>query len=440
MRTIRKILSFFSPRPRGNPFFSLCSEYLCPIFLFFPLFLIPNFPVVPPLSLHSDHSVLPGADVLLRRGLIALNGRRVGVVCNQTSVLANGVHLVDTLLSLKIDVVALFAPEHGIRGAASAGETVNDSLDSKTGLPVYSLYGRIKKPAPVMLRNIDVLLFDLQDVGARYYTYASTMAYCMEACAEQGKTFMILDRPNPINGIDIEGPVIDSTLESFIGMFPVPIRHGMTLAEMASMAVGERWLALPKSLDLRIVAMEGWQRTMWYEDTGLPWAPPSPNMKSISTAVAYPGACLFEATNLSEGRGTEKPFEYIGAPWIDAKLLADSMNSRKLKGIQFKPVSFTPIASPSAPTPRFNGMKCNGVFLQVTERAKFLPVQTGVMLLAMIQRLYPGKLDMQVGNFERLYGRRGFWESILSGTIPSLQNLNPVIDAFRGKRAKYLIY
>ena len=221
-----------------------------------------------------------GAEVLLEKYLDSLKGKNIAVVCNQASVLPNGVHIVDTLLKLGVKIKALLAPEHGIRGSVGAGITVGSGVDAKTGLPVYSLYGKTQKPTPDMLHDVDIVLFDLQDVGARFFTYASTMSGCMETVRDLGKKMIVLDRPNPINGVDVEGPVLDMDLISFVGLFPIPVRHGMTLGELAKMIVGGGWLNYNSQVNLWVIPMSGWKRSMWYDDTKLPWIPPSPNMKT----------------------------------------------------------------------------------------------------------------------------------------------------------------
>lgn len=349
-------------------------------------------------------SVRTGADNLLSDRLELLRNKRVGVICNHTSVLSNGIHLVDTLLSAGIRVTALFGPEHGIRGLSGAGEHVSGSVDSATGIPVYSLYGKSRKPTGDMLSDVDVVLFDVQDIGARFYTYVSTMALAMEACAEEGKEFIVLDRPNPINGTAIEGPPLDSAHASFVGMFPIPIRHAATIGELALMIKGEGWIDSSRSLRLSVIPISGWNRTMWFDETGLPWIPPSPNMKSLRTATVYPGTCLIEGTNVSEGRGTEKPFEYIGAPFIDGKELAASLNKRSLPGVAFQPFTFTPVAQAAASNPKYNGVACEGIYVEVTGRSEFTPVATGLAIIEELSRLYPNEFSIHRSTYLRLLG------------------------------------
>jgi len=389
----------------------------------------------------SARQVKTGADVLLARYLDSLAGRRVGVVCNQASVLANGTHLVDTLLARHVSVTALFAPEHGIRGTEAAGAVIASGKDPVTGLPVYSLYGASHKPTPDMMKNVDILLFDLQDAGARFYTYASTMASCMEAVRDEGKPMIVLDRPNPINGTDIEGPVLDMDMISFFGLFPIPVRHGLTLGELANMIVGEGWLEHNSRVDLRVIPMDGWKRTMWFDETGLPWVAPSPSMKTLATATVYPGTCLFEATNVSEGRGTEKPFEWIGAPQMDGARTAAKLNSFHLPGVSFEEVRFTPKAdTPSVPDPLYNKRKCGGVYVRVTDRKVFRPVLTGAIMVGVFRHM--SRFQMRRGLLDRLAGDTFIGDQVEKGLVDTtmMRRYRREVERFRLMRAKYLLY
>ena len=387
--------------------------------------------------------VKPGAQVLIERYLDSLKGKRVAVVCNHTSKLPNGVHLVDTLIKSGINVTALFAPEHGIRGAVAAGQKIASNIDSATGLPVYSLYGKTLKPTPEMVVNVDVFLFDLQDVGARFYTYASTMYNCMFAARDYGKKFIVLDRPNPINGIDMEGPTLDMNLISFLGLFPIPVRHGLTIGEIAKMIVGEGWLSTDSQVDLWVIPMEGWQRAMWYDDTKLPWIPPSPNMKSLATATVYPGTCFFEATNVTEGRGTQKPFEWIGAPGVKSAKLIARLNEYKLPGVRFEPIEFTPaVDSVASPDPKYKNKACRGVFVHVTDRTTFHPVLTGLIMLKVFRSMFAPKFQLMQGRLDHLVGDTSIGELLSKGELDS-RVLNPFkgqLSEFQQRRMKYLLY
>lgn len=384
-----------------------------------------------------------GAEILLEKHLTILQGKRVGVICNHTSTLSNKTHLVDTLLARGVNVTVLFSPEHGIRGRIPAGMKVNESVEEKTGLPIFPLYGNSRKPSAKILENVDVLIFDLQDAGARFYTYYITMSRAMEAAAEHNKVFIVLDRPNPINGIDIEGPILESSLQSDVGRFPLPIRHALTLGELAKMIVGEKWIGVFPSFTLIVIPMEGWKREMWYGETGLPWVPPSPNMKSLSTATVYPGMCLFEATNFSEGRGTSKPFQYIGAPWSDGKLVAGKLNSMKIPGVNFRAIRFIPMPdSITDPNPKYKGKQCSGIFIQVENRKTFRPVITALKMISVLLTLYPSQFEFQPLSFDKRAGTSSTRTGMEKGVpVESLKSSWSVgLEDFRKLRTKYLLY
>jgi uncharacterized protein YbbC (DUF1343 family) len=395
------------------------------------------------LTLCQSAKVKSGADVLFAKHLPQLIGKRVGVICHQTSVLSNGVHLVDTLLKSGVNATTLFSPEHGIRGNLPAGQKYESNNDKKTGLPVYSLYWKNLKPTPEMLKDIDIIIFDLQDVGVRFYTYSITMAYAMQAAAENGKKFIVLDRPNPINGIEVEGTILDTSFKSGVGILPIPIRHGLTVGEMAKMIVGEKWLDNITNLDLQVIPMEGWKREMYYDETHLPWIRPSPNMISVSTAIVYPGTCLIEGTNVSEGRGTSKPFEYIGAPWIDSNRLAQKLNSIKLKGVVLEPIEFIPKSdSISSANIKYENLKCGGVYIKVTNRKVFKSVLTGMNIIQIIYQLYPEQFVFNSKIFDRLAGGTRIREGILANKpVQILLDIKEKkFKYFRQNRLKYLIY
>jgi uncharacterized protein YbbC (DUF1343 family) len=317
--------------------------------------------------------VATGLDRLLARDLDALRGRSVGVVCNQATISAGCGHVLDLLLPAhrrgEFRIAAVFGPEHGLYGHTQDNMIEwEGEPDPRTGFVVHSLYGHRRKPAAEWLAGVELLVVDLPDIGSRYYTFAWTMAHCLEACAELGIPVLVLDRPNPIDGVHVEGPVLRPGFESFVGLHPVPTRHGMTLGEIA------RWLDVP-GLDLKVLTCEGWDRRMLFADTGLPWAMPSPNMPTPDTALVYPGGCLFEATNLSEGRGTTRPFEIVGAPWIDGWRWADDLHDRGLPGVRFRPLPFEPTFN------KHRGRLCGGVALHVVDPDAFRPVLTAVAML-----------------------------------------------------------
>lgn len=312
----------------------------------------------------------------MNQWLPVLEGKRVGLITNPTGVNQNLVSTIDVLKE-KVNLVRLYSPEHGVRGDIQAGEVVENYIDESTSLPVITLYGKNKKPTKEMLDDIDVLAMDIQDVGSRLYTYLYTMSYCMQGCAICGKTFVLFDRPNPIGGERVEGNIIKEGFTSFVGLHPIPYRYGLTIGELAEFFNKEFNI----QCDLKVIPMEGWTRNMYYEDTKLAWILPSPNMPTVDTAVVYNSTCLFEGTNISEGRGTTKPFEFIGAPWLNAWKLSDTLNALNLEGVLFRPVFFTPTFS------KHTGALCKGVQLHVTDRDRFLAVKTGLHLLEEIIKM-----------------------------------------------------
>lgn len=396
------------------------------------------------LSCRVDSSeVKVGLDVLLEKHMALLESKKVGIITNQTGIASNGVHIVDLLSRFpRIEINALFAPEHGIRGDLPDAAKVASYLDERTGIRIWSLYGELRKPTEEMLENIDVLLFDIQDVGARFYTFISTMGLAMEAAAELGKEFVVLDRPNPITGTVIEGPILEEQYASFVGKYPIPIRYGMTPGELAKMIKGEEWMKGMDRLKLRVIPLEGWRRDMWFDETGLPWIKPSPNIPSILTAALYPGLCLVEALNISEGRGTMRPFEQFGAPWIDSEKLAEIMNDYSLPGIYFKPVSFTPVSLPGvAIQSKYRDETVHGLEMFITDREKMRPVQVMVYLLVSLKKLHPDKLELR-RNLERLIGIHTFRDSIDKMKSPDsiLEEWELGIKEFGKARKKYLLY
>ncbi len=385
----------------------------------------------------SKESVRTGADVLLSDSIHLLAGKRAGVVCNRASVLRDGSHILEAMRRHSVGASAVFSPEHGFDGSAEAGSPVPDMR--LEGLRVWSLYGAARKPSRAMLRGIDLLVFDLQDVGVRYYTYVSTLALCMEAAAENGIPIVVLDRPNPINGLTVEGPVLDTALRSFVGMFPVPVRHGMTIAEMALMIAGEKWIRGADMLDLRIVPMAQWRRDMWFESTGLRWIPPSPNMRSVDAALAYAGVCLLEGTAISEGRGTEEPFLLFGAPFLDASILTDELNAARLPGARFERVAFVPVAEPGASRPKYEGRECRGARLVIVDRDSFRSFDVGVALLRRISRLAPD--EWGPGPYlDTLAGVRGFRQALDAEHAAGEEaREQAALRTFADARSRYLI-
>lgn len=367
-----------------------------------------------------------------------LAGKRVGLITNATGVTRQLVHDVDALLEKKVNLVAVYGPEHGIRGAEQAGSATDTYRDRKSGLPVYNVYGKKPEEMARLLNGVDVVLYDIQDVGSRFYTYTATMAYGMKAAALAGKPFVVLDRPNPIGGEKVEGPVLDPRYRSFVGLYPIPIRHGMTAGELA-LLFREQFVEkeLGKKLDLTVIPMAGWKRGMTYEETGLPWVLPSPNMPTVDTTAVYPGNCLFEGTNLSEGRGTTRPFEWIGAPYIDGWELAHALNRLDLPGVHFREAYFQPAFSKHA------GKTVGGVQFYVTDPDRFEPVRTALTVIAEVKKRYPGQFAWRRDHWiDRLLGTDEVRKAIDQGVaVPDIvAKWQGGLRAFEERRKPYLLY
>jgi uncharacterized protein YbbC (DUF1343 family)/CubicO group peptidase (beta-lactamase class C family) len=374
--------------------------------------------------------VLAGIDVLRADGFTALRGKRVGLVTNHTGLARDGATTIDLLFGAKdVKLVALFSPEHGIRGTLD--DMVASGTDQKTGLPIHSLYGETRRPTAAMLEGLDVLVIDLQDIGARFYTYVTTMAYVIEEAAKRRLPVVVLDRPNPINGFQIEGPALDKGLVGFTGYFaPMPIRHGLTVGELARLFNGENKIGA----ELTVIEAKNWERNRWFDDTGLPWINPSPNMRNLIQATVYPGIGAIETTNLSVGRGTDTPFEQIGAPWIEGTVLSEALNARGIPGIRFYPIRFTPASS------KYAGEACQGVFLLVTDRSALRPVRLGIEIAAMLHKLYGPKFDLDAA--ERLFGSKDGVARVRAGEDPAsiAASWNVAEARWRLLRAPYLLY
>jgi uncharacterized protein YbbC (DUF1343 family) len=381
-----------------------------------------------------DMPVKTGAQVLLDEHLADLEGKRVGLVMNPSSRIGK-THMLDTLLAHDVNVTALYAPEHGFRGEAGAGDRIEDGIDMTTGLPVFSLYGATRKPTADMLSSVDLILFDVQDVGARFYTYISTLGLVMESAAENGVELWVLDRPNPLGGDYVSGWILENEFESFVGFYPIPIAHGLTMGEMAKMIAGERWMNFDQEPKLRIIPMSGWKRSMKWPDTGLEWIAPSPNLPTFEQAFIYPGTVFFEGTSLSEGRGTDQPFLTLGSP--KTRLDAENFNILSgLDGISFTPHTFTPRSIPGvAPRPKHEGEQCEGVILEV-DSYDIDPVRTGLKVFTF---LIKNTEDAEIKPFlYNLAGTRKI-DGVLSGELDP-DTLDFGLDSFLIKRAPYLIY
>ena len=390
-------------------------------------------------SLYQDDGegfgpIRPGIEVLLEDSLHLVAGRRVGLITNQTGVDASGRSSIDRLYEHpSVELVALFAPEHGIRGTADPGETVEDDVDVETGVPIHSLYGAVRSPTPEMLDGIDVLLMDYQDIGARYWTYVSTMTLAMEAAAEQGIPVVVLDRPNPIGGA-VQGNVLDPPFATFVGRYPIAMRHGMTPGELARYYQGEMGIGG----ELRVVPVDGWRRDIPFAETGLPWIRPSPNMPDVESATHYPGTCLFEGTVLSVARGTEAPFQQIGAPWLDGDDLAEAMNEYGLPGVRFEPVRFTPNAPSDG---KFEGVEVEGVRLVATS-PEYDPTHAAVALLVETRRMSGTRWGWLQAHFDRLAGTDRLRQAIDAGAgLDEIRSgWRDELEAFKRVREQYLIY
>lgn len=340
----------------------------------------------------ATNTVTIGAERLLTDYRPLVEGKRLGIITNHSAVVGpDTLHLIDLLHEDPgITIKALFGPEHGLRGQADAGEPVDDSVDERTGAPVYSLYGENRRPTMQMLEGVDVLIFDMQDVGARFYTYPATMGRSMISAAEAGIPFLVLDRPNPLGGNRMEGFIREDEFISGIGLFPTPVTHGMTVGELALMIKGEKWMDGLEDLELHIIEIDGWNRDMFWDKTGLPWIPPSPNIPDIETAWIYPGTCFFEGTTASEGRGTYEPFLNVGALHVDGQKIADWFNERRLKGVHASGTVFTPKSIPGmSREPKLPGTEIEGVRLEVTDAADLYPVAAGIHLLELFYRALP---------------------------------------------------
>ncbi|MGD2071437.1 MAG: DUF1343 domain-containing protein [Gemmatimonadota bacterium] len=384
----------------------------------------------------EEGPIRPGVEVLLSDSLHLVEGRRVALVTNHTGVDGAGRSSIDLLHEHPgVELVALFGPEHGLRGDAGAGDPVESGTDARTGLPVHSLYSSTRRPPPETLEGVDALLFDIQDVGARYYTYVSTMARAMEAAGEAGIPFVVLDRPNPIDGVHVQGTVLDPAFSTFVGLYPVPMRHGMTPGELARLYVGEFGI----EVELHVVPAAGWRRGMLFDATGLPWIPPSPNMPSLESALHYPGTCLFEGTNLSVGRGTDRAFQWIGAPWLDGGALAANMAEHDLPGVRIEAVTFVPEAPGDG---KYDGETVAGVRFTVTDPGVYDPTRTAVAALLEARRLAGDRWEWLESHFDRLAGT-----DRLRAQIDESRSLDEITGAwagpladFRALRRPYLVY
>jgi len=370
-----------------------------------------------------------GIDVLEEQGYGPLRGKRVGLITNQTGVDSHGRRTVDVLAHAPgLQLAVLFSPEHGFGGRADA--KIADARDAATGLPIYSLYGDVRRPTKAMLGSIDALVFDIQDAGVRFYTYVTTMAYCMEAATEDHIPFFVLDRPNPLAGIVIEGPMLDSDRISFTGSFPMPVRYAMTIGEFAQMFNAENRIGA----DLHVIAMQGWHRRLTYDQTGLAWIAPSPNLRTVDAAFLYPGLEILQAGGVSVGRGTDAPFEFLGAPWIRADEFLAALSRRKIPGVSFAPARFTPSEDP------YSGQSCEGMTINITDRDALGSVRMGLEILDVLRRMYP--TYFHVPSTIALLGSQSTIDHLARGESPAdiVAGWSGDLGKFRQMREKYLLY
>ncbi len=376
----------------------------------------------------GDHT-RSGIDVLEAEKFAPLRGKRVGVITNQTGLDYLGHRTIDLLARAEgVSLVAIFSPEHGISGVADA--SVSNQADAPTGLPIYSLYGATRRPTNEMLRGIDALVFDIQDAGARFYTYITTMAYSMEAAGQQHISFFVLDRPNPLAGEIIEGPVLDRERTSFVGYFPLPVRYAMTMGELAQMFNSENKIGA----DLHVVAMQDWHRSDFYDMTGLAWVAPSPALRTLREAFLYPGVEILQAAGVSVGRGTPTPFELLGAPWIDSTVLLNELNRRELRGVRFAATEFTPASG------LYSGALCRGISIDLQDRVTFQPVMTGLEIASVLYHLYPTQFHVE--KMINLLGSQSTVDRLRGGDDPKEIEAGWAGDlsGFRAMREKYLLY
>jgi uncharacterized protein YbbC (DUF1343 family) len=385
-------------------------------------------------SMPSSSAVRPGIEVFLADVPERLRGKRVGLITNQSGIDRSGTPDIDLIARHKdLKLVALLAPEHGIRGNIAAGEKVADEVDPKTGVPIYSLYmAEDRGPTPKMLENVDVLVYDLQEVGGRTWTYVSTMALSMQAAAKKGIPFVVLDRPNPIGGEIVEGALLDPKFKSFVGMYPIPARHGMTVGELATLFNQKYGI----NCDLIVARTANWRRSQWFDETGLPWVNPSPNLRSLAALTNYPGSVYFEGTTVTEGRGTDRPFEQVGASWLNAPEVVRVMNEKRLPGIRFEAITMS--VAPTAA--KFKGQTIPGIRFVITDRQAYRPVRTSLLLIDEIRRQHPRDFAW-TRTIDRLTGSDKVRLSIEAGQLlPLLEEWDREAAEFHESRKPYLLY
>ena len=410
-----------------------------------------NIEILKPFRTNTSKSVRNGLDILIEDYPNILKDKKIGLVTNHTGITKNIENNYKVFqMNYDIALEKIFAPEHGFFGEASAGAKVNYKNKNFKEVEIVSLYGKNRRPTKNMLKGLDLIIYDIQDIGSRFYTYISTLGMVIEAAAEHNIEIMILDRPNPISGEIIEGAILDSSFKSFVGYYPIPIRYGLTVGELINMAIHENWLSsLPKKVT--IVKMDGWKRSMFFDETDLPWIPPSPNIPNLETAIIYPGMCLFEATNLSEGRGTQKPFLQIGAPWIKKDLI-NRLKALNLEGVNINFTKFSPKTIPGkALNPKFENDICYGSVFKVTEKHKFKALETALRKISIINENYDDKFNFNSASLNKLYGNSSLTSYLNTSSQPNninkqdafldlLQKEKKSLQSFSKKSLKYYLY
>lgn len=400
--------------------------------------------LIPSNIIPQSVKVTVGADLLVSEKFNLIENKNIGIVTNHSAVLSNGIHLVDTLNNLdNVKILALFGPEHGIRGDAPDGMKIKDGVDPKTNIPVYSLYGKIRKPTKEMLKDIDILIFDIQDIGARYYTFISTLYYTLISAAENNIPIIVLDRPNPIGGIIVDGPIRKEEFKSFVAIAPIPIQHGMTIGELSNMFNEEGWLGNGLKAKLTVVRMKGWQRTLFFDQCNLPWIKPSPNIPTLNTAIIYPGMCLLEGVNVSEGRGTYSPFLTFGSPYINSNKLLIELNALPHDGLELSETSFTPISIKNmSANPKYKDIRCSGIKINVVNKSDVKALRFGIQVLYVIHKLYPDEFQFRRNWLDKLFGDTYLTKMIKNNSTPEqiFEIWASDIKGFKKLRKKYLLY
>lgn len=377
----------------------------------------------------------PGIEVLFKQHIGELQGKTIGLVVNHTSVDKKGIHIVDRFMEYEdIAIKAIFAPEHGYRGDQQG--RIVDETDPVSGATIYGLYGEVYKPTPEMLEGIDVLIFDIQSVGVKFYTYISTMGRAMQAAAENGLEYWVLDRPNPIRGTLVDGTIQDTATASNVGLYPIPVQYGLTIGELANMIVGEEWMEFPEGFQPRIIKLTNWERDRWYDETDIPWVGPSPNIPTLATAIVYPGMCFFEGRDFSiKGEGRPYPFIWLGSPWLEGEKLAGELNNLQIPGVDFTPIEFTPTAG------NFEGETLEGIQVNILDRNALEPFKLGVYVMHTILQLYPDEYVIST-RVDRLAGTDRLRNALNEGQIPEqiFEAWQQPLDEFKKQREKYFLY